>query len=96
MSNNPKKLSHLLRARFPYIYIATYEEDRATKFIKEIVTDEKQIKFPREVLVWTQASGLKNEEKDIPNTTCPNKLIEYIEKYDKDSIFILYDFIAFY
>lgn len=96
MNNNNKKLSHLLRARFPYIYISTYEEDRATKFIKNIVTDETQIKFPREVLVWTQACGLKNDDKEIPNTTCPNKLIEYIEKYDKDSVFILYDFHVFF
>lgn len=96
MSNNPKKLSHLLRARFPYIYISSYEEDRATKFIKSIVTDESQIKFPREVLIWTQASGLKNGENSIANTTCPNKLIEFIEKYNKDSVFILYDFHVFF
>lgn len=96
MSDNTKKLSHLLRARFPYIYISSYEEDRATKFIKTIVTDETQIKFPREVLVWTQANGLKNDEKTFPNTTCPNKLIEFIEKYDKDSVFILYDFHVFF
>ena len=96
MSNNAKKLSQLLRARFPYIYIATYEEDRATKFIKTIAKDEAQIKFPREIFTWTQASGLKNEEKNVANTTCPNKLIEYIEKYDKDSVFILYDFHVFF
>lgn len=96
MNDNTKKLSHLLRARFPYIYISSYEEDRATKFIKTIVTDETQIKFPREVLIWTQASGLKSDIKDFPNTTCPNKLIEFIEKYDKDSVFILYDFHVFF
>ena len=93
---NTKKLSHLLRARFPYIYISTYEEARATKFIKKIVTDEKQIKFVREVFVWTQATGLKNDEKVIANTTSPNKLIEFIEKYNKDSLFILYDFHVFF
>ena len=96
MNNNSKKLSHLLRARFPYIYISTYEEDRATKFIKNIATDEAQIKFPREIFTWTQASGLKNGEKEIANTCCPNKLIDFIEKYDKDSVFILYDFHVFF
>lgn len=96
MNTSSKKLSHLLRARFPYIYIATYEEDRATKFIKSIATDEVQIKFTREVFTWTQASGLKNEEKEIANTSCPNKLIDFIEKYDKDSVFIVYDFHVFF
>ena len=96
MDNNSKKLSHLLRARFPYIYISTYEEERATKFIKSIATSEAQIKYPREVLVWTQAAGLKNDKKLINDTSSPQKLIDYIEKYEKDSIFILYDFHVFF
>ena len=96
MDNNSKKLSHLLKARFPYIYISTYEEERATKFIKAVVTNKTQIKTQREVFVWTQAIGLKNEEKIIANTTSPNSLIDFIEKYDNDAIFILYDFHVFF
>ena len=30
-----KKISNLIRARFPYIYMTTYEEDRATSLIKK-------------------------------------------------------------
>ena len=95
-TKNSKKLSHLLRARFPYIYISTYEEERVTKFIKTIAANEKQIKFPREVFIWTQAAGLKNNEKIINDTTSPEKLVDFIEKYDKDSLFILYDFHVFF
>ena len=96
MENNSKKLSHLLKARFPFIYIATYEEERATKYIKSIVTSKTQIKYTREVFIWTQATGLKIGNDTILNTTNPNKLIEYIEKYDKDAVFILYDFHVFF
>lgn len=96
METNQKKLSHLLKARFPFIYIATYEEDRATKFIKSIVSNQSQIKYPREILIWTQSTGLKSGNSPILNTTNPNKLIEYIEKYDKDSVFILYDFHVYF
>ena len=96
MESNLQKFPNLLRARFPYVYISTYEEDRATKFIKDIVTDEKQIKYPREVFTWTQASGLKNGSQQIADTTCPNKLINFIEKYEKDSVFILYDFHVYF
>ena len=96
MDNNSKKLSHLLKARFPYIYISTYEEERATKFIKAVATNKTQIKTQREVFVWTQAIGLKNEEKIIANTTSPNSLIDFIEKYENDAIFILYDFHVFF
>ena len=80
METNPKKLSHLLKARFPFIYIATYEEERATKYIKSIVTNKTQIKYTREVFIWTQATGLKIGNDSILNTTNPNRLIEYIEK----------------
>ena len=90
--NYEKSLSDLLRARFPYVYISTYEEARVTKYIKEIVTNQNKIKYPREVFVWTQASGLKNGSTSIANTNTPGKLIDYIEKYSKDSVFILYDF----
>ena len=95
MDNN-NKLSHFLRARFPYIYVPTYEEDRVTKYIKSVASDANAVKFPREVYTWTQACGLKIGDKVLPNTTAPGKLLDFIEKYDKDSIFILYDFHTFF
>ncbi len=97
MQTTPKKLSHLLRARFPYIYISSYEEERATKFIKDIVTDIAQVKYPREVFIWTQANGLKNyENKTMASAQDANSVISYIEKYNKDAVFILYDFHVFF
>ena len=30
------KLADLLRARFPMIYVTTFEEDRVTKYIKSL------------------------------------------------------------
>ena len=88
------KLSNLIRARFPLIYISTFEEDRATKYIKSVVTDVKQVKYEREVFSWTQTNGLHNDttNKTIADTTCPCKMLEYIRRYDKDAVFILYDF----
>ena len=88
------KLSNLLRARFPMIYVTTFEEDRATKYIKSIATDVKQVKFAREVFTWTQTNGLVNDKtgKVVSDTTCPCKMLEYIRKYDKDAVFIIYDF----
>ena len=65
MESNSKKLSNLLKARFPYIYISTYEEERATKFIKSVVSNQAKVKVQREVLVWTQAIGLKNKDDVI-------------------------------
>ena len=36
------QLSRLFRARFPYIYITTWEEERAISLIKKISKSEKQ------------------------------------------------------
>ena len=88
------KLSNLIRARFPMIYITTFEEDRVTKYIKSVVTDVKQVKYEREVFTWTQTAGLYNDtlKKAVPDTSCPCKMLEYVRKYDKDAVFIIYDF----
>ena len=88
------KLSNLIRARFPLIYVPTFEEDRITKYIKSVVTDVKQVKFEREVFTWTQTAGLYNDtqNKSVADTTCPCKMLEYIRRYDKDAVFIIYDF----
>lgn len=88
-----RKLSNLIRARFPYIYITTYEEDRVTSLIKQVVQDPKLIKFPREVYIWTQTNGFVNDEteKPVAGTSCPSKALEFIQSYEKDSVFIFYD-----
>ena len=50
------QLSKLFRARFPYIYITTWEEDRAISLIKKMAKSEKLIRIPREVYIWTQTN----------------------------------------
>lgn len=88
-----KKISNLIRARFPYIYMTTYEEERAASLIKRIVQDPKLIKFPRELYIWTQTNGFVNDEteKAVAGTSCPSKALEFIQNHDKDSVFIFYD-----
>ena len=93
-TNLNKKLSNLIRARFPYIYITTYEEDRASDVIRQLAADTKQVKLPREIYTWTQTKGIysETEKKVIPSTTCPNSALNFVEKCDKNAIFIFYDF----
>lgn len=88
-----KKISNLIRARFPYIYMTTYEEERAASLIKRIVQDPKLIKFPRELYIWTQTNGFVNDEteKAVAGTSCPSKALDFIQNHDKDSVFIFYD-----
>lgn len=87
------KIANLIRARFPYLYITTYEEERVTAEIKKIVKNPAKIKFEREVYIWTQTNGFINDdtEKTVGDTSCPLKALDFIQKYDKDAIFIFYD-----
>ena len=79
-----KKLSNLIRARFPYIYITTYEEDRASDAIRQLAADTKQVKLTREIYTWTQTKGLYSEtdKKIVQGTSCPNAALKFVEKYD--------------
>ncbi|MBE7706419.1 MAG: AAA family ATPase [Cyanobacteria bacterium SIG30] len=89
-----KKLSSLMRARFPYVYITTWEEERAVNMIKKIAELPQLIKTPRKVYVWTQTKGFVDEKEDktVAGTTAPIKALEYIENSEEDAIFVFKDF----
>ena len=80
------KLSNLIRARFPVIYITTFEEDRVTKYTKSVVTDVKQVKFAREVFTWTQTNGLYNTTASkTVNDTSDAVLMSRLANCENDS-----------
>lgn len=93
MQNNKDKLTYFIKARFPFIYMETFEEDRVIKHIENTIN---KLNPPREINIWTQAKGLKVNNKILQNTKSPNQLIEFIRKYDKDSVFVLCDFHPFF
>lgn len=89
-----KKLADLIKARFPYIYITTYEEERVTSIIRKIIKSTSAVKFERELYIWTQTNGFVNDEteKKISGTSDPARALEFIEKHDKNAIFVMYDY----
>ena len=90
------KLSNLFKARFPLIYIPTWEEDRVLKIIKEIADDENLIKTKRKVFTWKVTDGL-NEGGICANEDSKSafKALEIIEKNDEPALFIFLDFHVF-
>ena len=86
-------LSNLLKARFPYIYIPTWEEDRVLSVIDTISTKPNLIKTPRIVYIWKLTTGLTKNGKNVSgDTKSPLKALEYIEKSDDPAIFVFLDF----
>ena len=90
------QLSRLFRARFPYIYITTWEEERAINLIKKISKSEKLIRVAREVYVWTQTNGFVVDGQKIDGTQSPDKAIDFIRDCNKNSVFVLCDFHVFF
>lgn len=90
------QLSSLFRARFPYIYITTWEEDRAINTIKKLAKAEKLIRIPRDVYVWTQTNGFVLDGQKIEGTNSPDRAIDFINESSKNAIFIMCDFHVYF
>lgn len=90
------QLSRLFRARFPYIYITTWEEDRAIGLIKKIAKSEKLIRVTRDVYIWTQTNGFVLDGQKIDGTNSPDKAIDFIRECNKNAVFIMCDFHVYF
>ncbi|WP_172195826.1 AAA family ATPase [Saccharibacillus qingshengii] len=86
-------VANLMKARFPYLYVQTWEEDRVLSVLRSVAQDVEHIKTPREVLTWTVTTGLLDgKRRTLGDTKTPLKALEYIERYDKPCIVVLQDF----
>lgn len=88
-------MANLFKARFPFLYLATWEEDRALALISSIASNYELIKTPRKVITWKVTEGI-SEEKNSVGTKAPLKALEYIEQYEEPAIFVLQDFHVYF
>lgn len=88
-----ESLANLFKARFPYVYIPTWEEKRVCDFIEGIAADEALIRHQRQVYTWTQTTGLVcgPTGRTQSGTQDPVKAVRYVESCDEDAIFIFKD-----
>lgn len=87
-------LADLFKARFPYIYIDSWEENRVIENLCQIVDDISLIHTKRQVYVWKMTTGFfeYNASQYVQDTEQPMSALEFIEKNDESAIFILKDF----
>lgn len=86
-------VSNLLKARFPYLYISTWEEERALSAIREVCEDEALIKTTRTIFTWSMTTGMVgNGQSGKEETKAPLKALEFIEKFEEPAVFVLKDF----
>lgn len=89
-------LTNLFKARFPLIYIPTWEEIRIVELITKIA-ESKAIKTKREIFIWSSTEGLKKhtdegqEKINLNDPHNPINALAYIEDFNKPAILILKD-----
>lgn len=88
-----QKLANLFKARFPIIYIESWEENRVIDLIQNIAEDADLIKTTRNVYVWSSTVGLINFN-NIASVNDSADLIDAIYdfvKFEENAILILKD-----
>ncbi len=91
------KFAELLKARFPFIYIPTWEEDRAISMIESIVHDPAIIKTVRKIFTWTQIDGFVDENGvQAKSTSDPISAINFMQVVNENAVFILKDFHVYF
>ncbi len=87
------RLAHYLRARFSFLSITTWEEDRLIRDIKRICSDVQLIKTIRNVYTWSVTEGLISDtDTSLSKYKQPMQALEQIEKINEPSVIILKDF----
>jgi ATP-dependent 26S proteasome regulatory subunit len=108
MSQFRTDFSDLVRARFPLLYIETWEEQRVLSEVwSTLHTDARFAKRQRGLYTWTRTSGLcqvieihdgratLEPEEPSDQTREPAALLEWIRDHDDNAVIVAFDFHSF-
>jgi SpoVK/Ycf46/Vps4 family AAA+-type ATPase len=85
-------LGQLLKARFPILYVETYEEARAYAEIMAVARDAVMVRTPRAVWTWTTTDGLiAPDGKARTGTNDPARALDIALRAEEPSIFVFRD-----
>lgn len=88
-----KNLANLLRARFPFLYVSTWEESRVLGLIHSVSKNIELIRTSRKVFEWSLTEGLTENGKSLGEDTKPAlKALEYVAQCNEAAIFVFKDF----
>ena len=85
LSRVDNEISTLIRARYPIIYIVSWEERRVEVALREMALPSKQ------VYVWSITTGLQPQPPTGQLATTVLSTLEYIDRSEEEAIFILRD-----
>jgi len=90
MSEFESELRLLIRARYPIIYLVSWEERRVERIVRRTASD-----LGKHVVVWTCSSGFDPAEVKLSDATKPFQALSHIVQVPEKSIFLLKDFHPF-
>ena len=86
--NSAKDIETLIRARYPLIYVVSFEEQRVLANLKKVTATRS-----KKLLCWSITVGLEMEDGSfLTELKDPLKILEYIQQSDINGIFVLRDF----
>ncbi|MGV7222439.1 MAG: AAA family ATPase [Nitrospinales bacterium] len=87
MRSTRQELSLCVRARYPIIWLLTWEELRAERLIHSIAQTTG-----KEVITWSLSEGFDPGQEEISSPKNPENVLRYILDCSKKAIYILKDF----
>lgn len=92
-----RSIANLFRARFSFLYVATWEETRLITIIRAVAKNEDLIKTPRAIFEWGIVDGFREDmPKNKNSASSALSALEFIESYEEAAIFILKDFHVYF
>ncbi|MER7441569.1 AAA family ATPase [Micromonospora avicenniae] len=85
-------LSQLLKARFPILYVESYEEHRVVGEVTAVARDAALVRTPRAVWTWSATEGLVQPDgSPRKGTTDPEDALNAALRIDEPSVLIFKD-----
>src|SRR5437660_960811 len=93
-----KDIEHLMRARYPLIYILSSEERRVEESIKRVLeAREKEKGYKTKIYTWSVTEGVRLGTEAQGDSKDPIKALRFVleAKKDERAVFIIRDLHAF-
>lgn len=88
---------HLLKARFPILYIESFEEARVLEEIRSFLEKPESLRTPRQLIEWSATTGLVGADgKTSANTSNPAEALAQAQVAKEPTVFVFKDLHAYF
>lgn len=85
-------LGLLFKARFPVLYIESFEEGRVAREVAATASDAYQVRTPRPVWTWSLTQGIVAPDGTAQaSTTDPARALDWILRHPEPAVFLFHD-----